>query len=126
MRKKILLADDSATSLFRQQMLLQETGHELCVAHDGAEAVEAALRELPDLILLDVEMPKMNGFEACSRLREFEETRETPIIMVTSRSEKDYVDTGYRSGCNDFVFKPVEGPELLSKVKTYLDPDVPR
>ena len=119
-KKKILLVDDANTILMMERMILGKGAYELVTASDGEEAVEKAARERPDLILLDVIMPKMNGFEACRRIREQDSTRTIPIIMVTTRGEEDNVETGFKNGCNDYVTKPINGVELLSKVKNYL------
>jgi DNA-binding response OmpR family regulator len=67
-----------------------------------------------------VVMPKMNGFEACQKLREHEATRTTPIIMVTTRGEETNVENGYSSGCSDYITKPINGPELLAKLRGFL------
>lgn len=119
-QKKILMVDDSKTVLMMEQMMLRNGGYELVTATDGAEGVEKALRELPDLILLDVVMPKMDGFEACRRLREHPETRATPVIMVTTRGEPVNVEKGYEVGCTDYVTKPINGVELMAKIRTLL------
>lgn len=119
-QKKILLVDDSPTILMMEQMILSKGPYELIVAKDGAEGVEKALAEAPDLILMDVVMPKLGGFDAVKRLREQEATRETPIIMITTRSEAQNVETGFASGCNDYITKPINGLELMSKVRNFL------
>jgi len=119
-RKKILLVDDASTILMMEKMILAKGGYELVTAKDGQEAVERAAVERPDLILMDVMMPKMTGFEACARLRQSDVTRSTPIILVTTRGEEVNVEKGYQSGCTDYVTKPINGVELMSKVKTYL------
>lgn len=121
-RKKILLVDDQNTVLMMEQMMLKSSGYDLVIARNGAEAVEKALAERPDLILLDVIMPKMDGFEACRTLRAHEETRHVPIIMVTTRGEAVNVETGYAAGCTAYVTKPFSAPELLTKLKGYLTP----
>jgi DNA-binding response OmpR family regulator len=118
-RKKILLVDDADTILMMQRMILNKS-YDLVTAKDGEEAVAKAEAEQPDLILLDVVMPKMGGFEACRELRQKETTKEIPIIMVTTRGEEKNVETGFESGCNDYVTKPINGVELLSKVRNYL------
>jgi len=119
-RKKILLVDDSNTILMMERMILTKGPYDLVTASDGEEAIAKAIAELPDLILMDVVMPKMNGFEACRRIRENEVTRNTPIIMVTTRGEAQNVETGFDSGCNDYVTKPINGTELLSKLRNLL------
>lgn len=119
-RKKILMVDDSSTVLLMERMLIGDAQYDLITARDGEEAVEKALAEKPNLILMDVLMPKMNGFEACRALRAKEVTREIPIIMVTTRGEKVNVEEGYSSGCTEYVTKPFDGPELLTKLRNYL------
>jgi DNA-binding response OmpR family regulator len=119
-RKKILLVDDSPTILMMEQMILGKGPYELIIAQDGEEGVAKALAELPDLILMDVVMPKLDGFGAVERLRAHDATRETPIIMITTRSEAQNVETGFASGCNDYITKPLNGLELMTKVQNYL------
>jgi DNA-binding response OmpR family regulator len=118
--KKILLVDDSRTSLFLAQMILKRGPYRIVTASDGAEGVEKAVAERPDLILMDVVMPRLNGFEALQKLRERDETRTTPVIFVTTRGEPINVETGLGEGGNDYVTKPIDAEELLSKVKGYL------
>ncbi|WP_437489563.1 response regulator [Sorangium sp. So ce1014] len=74
----------------------------------------------PDLILLDVVMPHMNGFDACRQLRADDATRSTPILLVTSRSDVAHMEEGFRCGCSDFVTKPIDTMELLEKVRNCL------
>ena len=119
-RKKILLVDDSGTTLMMEKMILNKGPYDLVTAKDGEEGVAMALQENPDLILLDIVMPKMDGFEACRRLRAEEATKETPIIMVTTRGEVENVEHGYELGCTDYVTKPINSLELMTKVKNYL------
>jgi len=119
-RKKILLVDDSNTILMMERIILTKGPYELVTASNGEEAIVKAAAEQPDLILMDVIMPKMDGFEACRRIRENEGTRNTPIIMVTTRGEAQNVETGFDSGCSDYVTKPINGPELLSKLRNLL------
>ena len=119
--KKVLIVDDSSTTLMMEQMVLRQRPNYWCVtATNGLEAVEQAVAHRPDLILMDVVMPKMNGFEACRELRKRSETRNTPIVLVTTRGEAEYLEAGYRSGCNDYLNKPIEGPELLRVVENYI------
>jgi len=119
-RKKILLVDDAETILMMERMILNKAGYELITAKDGQEAVSKAQAERPDLILMDVVMPKMNGFEACKQLRGHDTTKAIPIILVTTRGEAESVESGFKSGCDDYVTKPINGLEVLSKVKSAL------
>ena len=115
--KKVLLVDDSTTALLMEQMILKNRADfELIVAHDGQEAVEKTLAESPDLIVMDVVMPRMNGIEACKQIRLHEPTQHIPIILVTTRGEPENVEIGYASGCNDYVTKPIIGTELITKI----------
>ena len=120
MMKKILLADDSATILMMERMILSRERCEILTARDGKQALEMALSERPDLILLDVVMPEMTGFEVLKRLREEEATRKTPVIMVTTRGEAENVEAGFAGGCDGYITKPIESADLLSKVRSYL------
>ncbi len=123
MRKKVLLVDDSATILMMEKMILSKLSLDLVTAVNGEEAVTKATADPPDLILMDVIMPHMNGIEAVRRLRGQEATRETPIIMVTTRGEMQNMESAYASGCNDYVTKPINSAELLAKMRNYLDRD---
>lgn len=120
MRKKILLVDDSNTILMMERMILQKFSYELITAHDGAEAVDKAIAEKPDLILMDVVMPRMDGFEACRRLHQEPVTSAIPVIMVTTRGEANNVETGFELGCSEYVTKPINTLELITKVRSYL------
>ena len=119
-RKKILLVDDSETSLMMARMILSKANYDIVVAKDGQQGVETAARERPDLVLLDVVMPKMNGFEACAALKARAETQDIPVIMVTTRGEGESVESGFTAGASDYVTKPVNGLELLTKVRNVL------
>ena len=114
--KKILLVDDSQTVLLMEQMILSKHRYEIFTAVNGEEAVQKAAAEHPDLIVMDVVMPKMDGFEACRAIRSQESTGRVPIIMVTTRGENTNVETGFASGCSEYVTKPINSLEFLSKV----------
>ena len=118
-RKKILLVDDSATTLMMEQMVLRGHPYSVVTAKNGREAVERASSEKPDLILMDVVMPEMNGFEACRRIRQQPALAGIPIILVTTRGEEGSMETGFQSGCTDYITKPINGAELLTKVRSY-------
>ncbi len=120
-RKKILLVDDSSTVLLLHRMMLSHCGYELLTARDGQEALEKASTERPDLIFLDVLMPRMDGFQTCRVLRSRTETKNVPIILVTTRGEPHYVRQGFESGCTDYITKPFDGEELLAKVRGHLE-----
>jgi len=117
---RILIVDDSPSQLVGLKRIVEKLGHQAITAEDGAAGVEAAKREVPDLILMDVVMPRMDGFEACRRLRAHRATRATPVVMVTTRAEARNVEAGFTSGCSDYITKPIDGLELLSKVRSFL------
>lgn len=119
--KKILLVDDSKTALMMECAILQKrTTYQCVTAMDGLEAVTKASEERPDLVLMDVVMPRMNGFEACKKMREQAATREIPIVLLTTRGEEEYMEAGFQSGCNDYLTKPVNGDELVKLLQSYL------
>jgi CheY-like chemotaxis protein len=118
--KKILLVDDSETVLMLEQMILKGDCYELATAKDGREGVEKALTFRPDLILMDVVMPQMNGFEAIRQLRRHKETRFIPILIVTTKGEEQSMETGYVSGCSDYITKPIDSLELRTKIRSFL------
>jgi CheY-like chemotaxis protein len=119
--KKILLVDDSKTALMMERTILERrTSYQCVTAMDGLEAVAKANDERPDLVLMDVVMPRMNGFEACKKMRQQETTREIPIVLVTTRGEESYMEAGFQSGCNDYLTKPVNGEELVKLLQSYL------
>lgn len=118
--KKILLADDAASVLMAERMMLRGAGYDVVTARDGEEAVAMALSERPDLILLDASMPRLDGLEACRRLRAHESTREIPIILVTTRSEATIAQRAFDSGANECLVKPFDPVEVLARLRTYL------
>ena len=123
-RKKILLVDDSSTILMMEKFILRNGPYEILTATNGEEGVLKAAEHMPDLILLDVIMPKMGGFEACRMIRDSEATKAIPIIMVTTRGEAANVEAGWANGCTDYVTKPINAIELLAKVRNFLGDEV--
>jgi len=118
--RKILLVDDSETVLLIEQMILKKEPYQLFTAKNGVEGVKKALATRPDLILMDVVMPEMNGFEAVRSLRQRDATRSVPIVMVTTKAEAESMEAGYKSGCSDYITKPIDSTELLTKVRNIL------
>src|SRR5574341_723283 len=101
--RRILLVDDSETILQIEQMILTKLHYDLVTARDGDEGVAKALESNPDLILMDVIMPKLGGFEAVRQLRELDQTKNVPIVMVTTEAEAESMEKGYLTGCNDYI-----------------------
>jgi CheY-like chemotaxis protein len=119
-KKKILVVDDSRTALFMVTTILRKERYELVTACDGEQALVMAAAERPDLILMDVIMPRKTGFEACRELKRREDTKAIPVILVTTRGEGENVEAGFQSGCNDYVTKPINALELITKVRDHM------
>jgi CheY-like chemotaxis protein len=120
MPKKILLVDDSNTVLMMERMILSRCGYDLITANDGIEALDRVQRDGPDLILMDVIMPRMGGLEAVQKLHGDRQTASIPVIMVTTRSEIENVEAAFENGCAEYVTKPINGLELVTKVRSFL------
>lgn len=121
MSKKILLVDDSKMVLMMEEMILgTKANYTLLSAQDGQEAVEKAIAETPDLVLMDVVMPRMNGFQACKQLRENQATSGIPVILVTTKGQEEDVEAGFEHGCSDYLTKPIHEHELINMVEAYL------
>ncbi len=120
MTRKILLVDDSATVLMMERMILASERFQIVTAANGEEAQQRARIEQPDLILMDIVMPKCNGIQACKAIKEDPATKHIPVILVTTRGEAESMEAGYDSGCNDYVTKPVNSAELLGKIRNIL------
>jgi len=117
---RILVVDDYAANVKLLQRNLQAAGYETVVAYDGEEALEKIAAEKPDLVLLDIMMPKIDGFEVCRRLRADEATAVIPVIMVTALKETEDRIRGLEAGADDFISKPFDRGELLARVKSLL------
>ncbi len=113
-KKKILVVEDEKTISDILAFNLQREGYDTIAAYDGAEGLRCALEEAPDLILLDVMLPKMDGFEVCRQVRE---QKDTPIIMLTAREEETDKVTGLELGADDYMTKPFSMRELMARVK---------
>ena len=120
MTEKILIADDSLTNRRLLRVILKKEGYELIEAEDGEVAIEKALQEKPDLILLDIMMPKKDGFEVCKFLKSQNRTIPIPIIFLSAMSEKSDKVKGLSFGAVDYVTKPFSAGEVLARVRTQL------
>ncbi|MHC4119622.1 MAG: response regulator [Planctomycetota bacterium] len=116
----VLVVDDNQQNRELLQAYLEDLECETVPANDGLEALEILAKDPPDLILLDVMMPKMSGFEVCRRIKNDPKTADIPVIMVTALNEFGDIERGIDSGTDDFLSKPVNKLELLTRVKTML------
>ena len=119
-RSKILVVDDTEPNLRLLRALLAGAGYEVVTAGCGVEGVAAAARENPDLILLDIMMPDLTGFEVCQRLRAAPDTRQTPIVFLTALHEMEDHMRAVDVGGDDVLTKPINKLELLLRVKSLL------
>jgi sigma-B regulation protein RsbU (phosphoserine phosphatase) len=117
---KILVTDDSLVARTACSNQLNEAGYQVVFAQNGIEAVEAVKRESPDLILMDVVMPEMNGVEACRKIKDLESARDIPIIMVTSMADVETLHSAFEAGAVDYVTKPIEPIELMARIRSAL------
>jgi CheY-like chemotaxis protein len=119
---KILLVEDNE---FNRDMLsrrLQRRGFRVAVAEDGERGIEAAHSEKPDLILMDMDLPVLDGWEATRRLKADDSLKSIPIIALTAHALQSDCDRAYQAGCDDFATKPIEFVELMSKIDRALGP----
>ena len=116
----ILVVDDNEQNLELLQAYLEDLQCRTIPAKDGVEALEIIKKSKPDLVLLDVMMPKMSGFEVCRRIKNNPQTADLPVIMVTALNELGDIERAIESGTDDFLSKPVNKLELITRVKTML------
>lgn len=121
---KILIAEDSATAVELLKRALSPLGHTLIVASDGQDAEQIIRKEEPDLVILDIIMPKMNGFQLCRTLRSDPAHHKMPIIVITSMDRESDRYWGMKQGASEYLVKPVDPTTLVQKVQNYLDKSV--
>ena len=117
----ILLVDDNQQNLELMEAYLEDLGCQVSAAVDGVAAIEAIERDQPDLMLLDVMMPRMSGFEVCQRIKSQPATRDIIVIMVTALNEVGDFERAVECGTNDFIAKPVNKVELIARVRSLLE-----
>jgi len=120
MDKKILVIEDDPASLRLMVYTLQHEGYQVITAANGLEGLRKALKEKPDLLILDVMLPGIDGFEVCHRLRAESQTAHLPILMLSGKAQEIDKDTGLKVGADDYVTKPVSPSETASRVKALL------
>ncbi|MGB4593938.1 MAG: response regulator [Coriobacteriia bacterium] len=118
---KILVADDNLQIRMLVSASLRSLGHELILAVDGEDALEAAIRERPDLVLLDVTMPKLDGFEVLGFLRKRPETAQIKVVMLTTAAQQADKKRGAELGCTDYLTKPFDPRELREAVERVME-----
>lgn len=118
--KTILLVDDSPTEMKVMQSALQGKGFNLVTANDGEEALAKVIQQRPDMVLLDVVLPKKNGFQVCRQLKTAPETKNTKVILVTSKSQDSDRFWGLKQGADEYLTKPLNADQLLAVIQRHL------
>ena len=117
---RILIVDDSPTQLLSLKRIVEKLGHRVLTAADGAAGVEIAKREIPDLILMDVVMPNLNGFQATRTIARDAKTSHIPVILVTTKGQDTDKVWGMRQGAKAYVTKPIDEKALAQTIRTIL------
>lgn len=117
---RILIVDDSPTEIHVLKTILEKNGFEVASATSGEEGIQAAKKDQPNLILMDIVMPGMNGFQATRQISKDPETSTIPVIIVTTKDQETDRVWGLRQGARDYLTKPVSEPELLAKIGAVL------
>ncbi|RMG94754.1 MAG: response regulator [Chloroflexi bacterium] len=116
----ILIVDDEAMTRKLLRMMLGPAGYEIFEAEDGLDALHQVAKQVPDLIILDIMMPNMDGLEVCRRLRAQKETADIPIIILSARTSSHYIEEGLRAGATRYLTKPITRQEILHHVREVL------
>jgi DNA-binding response OmpR family regulator len=119
-KKRILVVDDEVDLVETVRFSLELEGYDVLVAYNGEEALNQARKENPDLILLDLMLPKLDGYKVCRLLKFDERYKHIPILMLTAKIQEKDKATGMETGANEYITKPFEMDELMKKVKNYL------
>jgi len=117
---RVLIADDNEQNRELLDAYLADEGYEILMANDGQETVDSVAANQPDLILLDIMMPRMSGYEVCEQLKADPEKRDIPVLMVTALNEMGDIEKAVKAGCDDFLTKPVNQLELKTRVRCLL------
>lgn len=117
---RILVVEDSPTLLYMVSRMLSEGGYQVLTATDGEEAMSLAIQEHPSLVLLDVILPKLNGYQVCRRMKSTPATAQIPVIMITSKTKDNDRRWGLEQGADDYVTKPFDARELLEVVDRFV------
>ncbi|HIC96763.1 TPA: response regulator transcription factor [Candidatus Bipolaricaulota bacterium] len=118
--KRILIIEDEVRFLEGLELYLKKAGYEVLKATEGLEGLRKALEAAPDLVILDIMMPDMNGYEVCRRLRANSETEDLPVLMLTAKTQVGDKVAGFKSGADDYLTKPVHLAELRARVEALL------
>ncbi len=120
MKKKILVVEDNEQNLYLATFLLKQSGYEVVTALNGLEAIDKTLTEKPDLILMDIQLPEMNGYEATKRIKSIADINRIPIVAVTSHAMAGDKEKALAIGCVGYIEKPFDPDTFVSEIEKYL------
>ena len=118
---KILYVEDNPDNVYMLTRRLKKKGFELIIAGDGQEGIDKAVEEIPDLILMDLSLPTMDGWTATAEIKKIEEVKDIPIIALSAHAMPEHRDRALKAGCSDYDTKPVDIKRLLSKIGQYIE-----
>ena len=118
---KILYVEDNPDNVYMLTRRLKKKGFELIIAGDGQEGIDKAVEENPDLILMDLSLPTMDGWTATAKIKEIEQVKDIPIIALSAHAMPEHRDRALKAGCSDYDTKPVDIKRLLSKMEQYIE-----
>ena len=118
---KILYVEDNPDNVYMLTRRLKKKGFELIIAGDGQEGIDKAIEENPDLILMDLSLPTMDGWTATAEIKKIEEVKDIPIIALSAHAMPEHRDRAIKAGCSDYDTKPVDIKRLLSKIGQYIE-----
>jgi two-component system cell cycle response regulator DivK len=122
MQKKVLVIEDNSQNLYLITFILEKNGYSVVSARNGPEGIEVARQQNPELILLDIQLPVMNGYEVAQRLRQTEESKSIPIVAVTSYAMVGDREKALESGCTGYIEKPINPATFIHDIEAYLNP----
>ncbi len=117
--KKIMIVDDEEIISSYLQKKLTKLGYTVCVAGDGEEALAQAFKNLPDFILLDVKLPKLDGIEVCKTLKSDEQTRHIPIVMLSAKAQSFEIEKGLHAGADKYLCKPLSFQDIIGEIRAF-------
>ena len=116
---KILVAEDERDIRELINFTLRLNGYDVVSASDGEQALELALKEAPDLVLLDIRMPRLNGYEVCELIKNNEATKHIPVVFLTAKGQENEVEQGMQAGATDYILKPFSPDQLVERLSSY-------
>lgn len=118
--KRVLVVEDNDANLYLMRFMFEKYGFHVLAAKSGAEGVERAITEKPDLIIMDIQLPDMNGYEATKKIKESDAARDIPVVALTSYAMAGDREKAFAAGCNGYITKPINPETFMEEIKTFL------